>query len=192
MAIFPNSMSYAHQSFIGNVGGVANVWQPADAALTRPNNTTAYAAGEAIGSAAAVVFSFTKFFRASGSSGLLTGARLIASVSGVAAANMGTIRGHLFNALPTAALATATADQTQFNTLLADDGGKLGVIDFSTWDIGGSGSNLIESYGTLEQNQLPLMAAAASQSLYLVLVANGAFTPAAAMELLPYLSALLD
>src|SRR5580698_1825989 len=45
-------------SIIGNVGGTANVWQNADQTLTRPANTTAYAANGALGSATSIIFSF--------------------------------------------------------------------------------------------------------------------------------------
>jgi hypothetical protein len=184
------------QQFNGQLGGAANVWQAADAALTRPNNTTAYAANGALGSASSAVFRFGAFFRVAGSSGLLTGARLIASVTGIATSNMGSITVHLFNASPAAAIAAAAggllADQSTFNTMLADDSAKLGTISFSTWAIGGGTSNLIESYGSPALAPLPIMAARGAQELYAVPVATAAFTPAALQEIQLYLAAVLD
>ena len=175
---------------LGQVGGVANVWQPADASLRRPGNTTAYAANQAVGSGQSALFKFTGFFRVFGSSALLTGLRLVASLPGIATTNMGAIRAHLFNGAPN--IASGLVDQGTFNTLFADDALKLGTVDFSTWSIGGAGSDLIESYGTPSVSPLPIIAAQGVRDLYAVLVATGVFTPAAAQLILPYASATLD
>jgi len=190
MAQFPNQSSLFGQNFVGQVGGLSNVWQAADQSLTRPANTTAYAANNAIGSSSSTLFKFSGFFRARGGSALLTGLRVIASVSGIATSNMGVIRAHLFNASPTAA--NGLVDQGAFNTLFVDDVSKLGTADFSTWTIGGGGSNLIESYGAPALSPLPLVAAQGAMDLYAVLVATGAFAPAAAQVIHAYASATLD
>lgn len=178
------------QQFVGQLGGAANVWQPADSSLTRPNNATAYSANQVVGSSAVGIFTFTKFFRGKGSSGLLTGARLVASVASIATSNMGSITGHLFNVSPGGG--GALSDQATFETLFADDSAKLGTISFSVWNIGGTGSNLIESYGAPVLAPLPIIAAAQAQELYLVLAASAAFTPIASAVIQPYLSGVLD
>lgn len=191
------------QQFLGQVGGAANVYQPADASLTRPNNTTAYANHNAVGSGTAALFKFSNFFRVKGGSGLLRSARLIASVASIATSNMGAIRMHLFNAVPGAAQGPAAGagsvlvDQGTFETLFADLASKVGWVDFATWSIGGTGSDTIESFGllnsvALEQNPHPVIAAANAADLYAVLEATGAFTPAASQIIIPYLSATLD
>jgi hypothetical protein len=178
----------------GQVGGASNVWQAADAALVRPANTTAYSAGEAIGSSTTVLIKFTGFFfRARGGSALLTGLRLVAQGSGIAVTNMGAVSAHLYTAPPASALATATADQTQYNTMYADDTLKLGRVDFATWNIGGgSGSDTIESYGAAAVSPLPLIAGQAAQDLYMVLAATGAFTPLSAQLIGAYAAAVMD
>jgi hypothetical protein len=194
MALFPLSSAFATQQHIGQVGGISNVWQPADSALTRPANTTAYAANQAIGSSTTVLFKFSGLFRANGGSASLTGLRVVASLSGIAASNMGAVRAHLFNAAPS--IAAGLVDQGTFNTLLADDLFKLGTVDFSTWNVGGGGSNLIESYGAPALSPLPIIGAQTpapgARDLYMILVATGAFTPASGQTIQAYASATLD
>jgi hypothetical protein len=190
MAQFPNQSGLFGQHYVGQVGGLSNIWQAADQSLTRPANTSAYAANNAIGSSSSALFKFTSFFRVRGGSGLLTGLRVIASVAGIGTGNMGAIRAHLFNAIPTAA--NGLVDQGTFNTLFVDDASKLGTVDFSTWTIGGGGSNLIESYGSPALSPLPLIAAQGAMDLYAILVATAAFAPAAAQVIQAYASATLD
>jgi hypothetical protein len=191
---FPLAASFAHQQVIGNVGGVSSVWQPASASLTRPANTNAYANNGAIGSSTSVVFKFPGFFRANGGSALLSGLRAIASVASIATTNMGAITAHLFNASPSAAL--GLGDQGTWTTLLADDASKVGTVSFSTWTIGGTGSNLIESYGTPIIAPLPMIGAQTpapgAADLYAVLVATAVFTPASAQVIQLYASGVLD
>jgi hypothetical protein len=190
MAQFPNQSGLFGHQFVGQVGGLSNVWQAADQSLTRPANSTAYAANNAIGSSSAALFKFTGFFRVRGGSGLLTGLRVIASLSGIAISNMGAIRAHLFNAVPTAA--NGLVDQGAFNTLFVDDASKLGTVDFTAWTSGGGGSTLVESYGSPALSPLPLIAAPGAMDLYAILVATGAFTPAAAQVIQAYASATMD
>jgi hypothetical protein len=175
---------------IGNAGGMASGWVAADFSLTRPNNTTAYAANQALGNASVVLYKFTGFFRATGSSALLTGMRIKASVASIATSNMGAITAHLWNAAPATLPA---ADASAFNLLTADNGAqKLGTVAFSTWNIGGASSDMIDSYGTPILTPLPLIGAAAAADLYCILVATAAFTPIANAIITPYVSAVLD
>ena len=196
MGIWPNPGQYPTVGNIGpSVGGISNVLQAADANLTRPNNTTAYSSGEAIGSSTSTLFSFSNFFRANGSTALLTGLRLVASGAGISTTNMGTVTGHLFNAPPAAAVESvqgALIDQATFNVMFADDAAKLGTVSFASWTSGGGGSDTVESYAVPILSPLPICAALASQSLYLVLVAAAAFTPLASQIIKPYASAVLD
>lgn len=191
MSIFPFNLFETSTPHVDTAGGVANVWQASDATLTRPANTTAYASGGAIGSNLSAIFKFTGVFRQVSNTGLLTGLRLVASGASIATTNMGAITGHLFNASPSGA-GGFFYDQLQFPTLLADDALKLGTVSFSTWNVGGTGSNLIESYGSPAIQPLPMYAAAAAKDLYLVLVASAAFTPLSAQVIQPYVSIVLD
>lgn len=180
-------------SIQGNVGGIASGWQAADASLARPNNATAYAANQTIGSSTAVLLTFTNFFRQKGSTGILIGARLIASVASIASTNMGAIRAHFYNAPPLLNYGSgALVDQSTWQSMLADETGKLGWADFATWSIGGANSDTIESYGAFPVSDMAIGAAASSANLYAVLEATGAFTPAANQVIQLYASALLD
>jgi len=188
MAQFPQNQSLTPQ-IMGCAGGIANYWQDADASLTRPNNATAYAAHVGMGSGSSCLFTFSNLFRAFGSTGLLVAMRLSASVASIATTNMGSIRAHLFNAAPSGAPAS---DQATFNTLIANQASKVGFVDFSTWNIGGAGSDMIESYGTPILTPMPVQAASNSKSLLAILEATGAFTPIASAILLPSVSVVLD
>jgi hypothetical protein len=165
------------------------VWAAADAALTRPNNATAYAAHQGIGSGSSCIFKWSDCFRTNGGTGLLTGLRLEASVASIAAANMGAITARLFNTSPSS---PPSADQQTFNTLVANSPIELGAVDFATWSIGGAGSDVIRSYGVSRISPMQLKAAAAAKDLYMVLEATAAFTPAANAIINAYASALLD
>ncbi len=177
------------EAHIGNLGGEAKVWQAADAALTRPANTTAYAAHGGVGSSSSCIFKFTNFFRKNGNTGLLTGLRLMASGSGIGVSNMGSVRAHLYAASPSS---PPSADQQTFNTLAANEAIKLGFVDFLQWNIGGSGSDMISSYGTPSITPLPIAAASGARDLYLVLEATAAFTPLSAAVIQAFASATLD
>lgn len=173
---------------LGNVGGTANVWQAADQTLTRPANTTAYAAGGALGSATSVIFSFgdlvnfpssVGFFRKPNSSAILNGLRLSCSLAGgIATTAVGSVFAHLYQTAPSAA--SGLADQNQYPNLQADAPIKLGAVQFSTWVAGGTGSDVVESYGAPLLSQQAVIAAAATQSLFVVCVSVGAFTPVSA------------
>lgn len=146
--------------------------------LVRPANTTAYAANGAIGAAAAALITLPGFFSAAGSHALLTEARLV--VDGIAAVPSGmAARLHLYNADPSAALASA-ADQAVYKTLAALSSNKLGYIDFTSFAIGGAGSDMAESYGAPVVSPLHLVAGA-STTLYGLLVSTAAWTPVAGM-----------
>lgn len=188
MSQFPQPQSLTPQ-VIGNVGGIANPWVAADANLTRPNNATAYAAHQGMGSGASCLFKWSNIFRTKGATGLLSGMRLVGSVASIAVSNLGNIRAHLFNAIPTGLPA---ADAAALNFLFADITSKVGYIDFSSWQIGGASSDMIESYGTPAVSPLPIGAASTAQDLYAILEATAAFTPLNNTILAPAVSLLGD
>jgi hypothetical protein len=155
-----------------NVGGKATVWQPSDQILTRSNNTTAYAAGQAIGSTSACVFSFTNFCLYQSGSGLLIGARVGVNGSGIATTNMGSLLGYIYQASPTGAV--GVTDGVAYPTLYADDAIYLGTLSFTTWNIGGSGSDTIYSYGSPLISQQHIIGPTNNRNAYMVLVASAA------------------
>jgi len=186
---------------ITNFGGKATVWQTADQNLTRPANTTAYAAaGIGIGSSSSIVYSFTNFFWQPGSSGILTGLRMVCNAPGITTSNMGAVTAHLYLGSPSAAI--GVSDQQAFPTLIVDDALKLGYVTFSAtnWVQGGTGSNIIENYGQQiisTQHLIGLQASGAtpgSGTLYVVPVTtnNTSFTPVSAAANYMYASGVMD
>jgi len=195
---WPMANAIQQMGAIVNLGGKATVWQPASQTLTRPNNATAYAAGNAIGSSASggIVYTFPGFFWTPGCSGILIGLRYVASVASIATSNMGTVLAHLYLGLPSAV--GTLVDGNMYPTKIADDPLKLGIVQFSNWYQGGTGSDMIESYGQTmisQQHIIGLQRAggnAADDTLYVVPVANGAFTPIANAVNYMYASAVMD
>lgn len=172
------------------VGSRDSVLVPTDATLTRPNNATPYTANQGMGTAATCQFKWTNFFRKVGNTGLLTGSRLVASVASIATTNMGTVRLYLYN---TAASFDATlVDQGAWTSLYANVLISFGYIEFSAWNIGGSGSDMITAYGVPCLNNMGLKAAAAARDIYGYLITAGAFTPLNNSILLPQLSMAED
>ena len=178
------------------VAGFSAVMQPALAALQRPNDGTAYAPGQAIGSATAAVFQFSGLFLRPGSSGIVTELRLVSTAAGIVPANMGQVLAHLYVAPPAAAVATGLVDQAPFPTLFADDVYKLGIMVFSNYyqgsTSGGTPSDMIESEAAPLSSQRHVISAAPDASLYAVLMANAQWTPLANQITQLYVSAVLD
>lgn len=159
----------------------SSIWTPADAALTRPANTTATAVNGSIGSASSALFKFTGFFEANAAHELLTALRLTISLSGGITAPSGiAVRAHLFNADVSATVLSSSADAATYKEMVAAAPNKLGYVDFTSFATGGSGSDAIESYGTPVLAPLHLKAAAAAADLYAILVAQSVYTPVSA------------
>jgi hypothetical protein len=167
------------------LAGKAN-WSAADGAITRSANVTPYAAHNSMGSASNCLFTFTNLFPFVGAQALLTGLKLVMGAASVPASIV--VRAHLFNDDLSASVLAANADQSTFKTLLASEGAKLGYVDFSSFAIGGSGSDCIESYGTPSVSPLHLVAKATSRNLYAILEATASFTPPSASEMRLYAS----
>jgi hypothetical protein len=113
----------ATESHLGQVGGtLVNV---AAGELTRPADTTAYAAKDVISdsTSAPTVLTFTGVARASGGSGYITKARIMTDLK----TWTGRMRLHLFDTSP-----TAINDNSPFLLLYANKATRIGVIDFTT------------------------------------------------------------
>lgn len=148
--------------------------QGADARITRPNNATPYTANMMIGNATTSQLFYTNFFPGNGATGLLVNARLTLNLAAITLPAGLAVRAHIFNDVPPAALG---ADQVAFQSLQANDDVKLGTVDFSSFQLGGTGSDLIESYGSFPTGAvLPIVAAANKRSLVVYLMALGGFT----------------
>ena len=155
--------------------------------LTRPSDTTAYAANDAIANsttaASVTPLEFGVARRASGGSGLVIGARLLTNSATAFAA----MRLHLFNRAPfavagyqadNAALAltySALMDGEAASTNPNDN--YIGSIDFATFV---AHSSSARSIGTCDQTELEFLTKPGSNKIYGLLEAMAAFTPASA------------
>jgi len=136
------------------------------ASFTRPADTTAYAAQDAVSDSttAPTVLTFAGAGRANGGSGLILSARHLKSNTTLASYRL-----HLYRVAP-----TAINDNAQFPLLYANRANRVGFIDFSH-ATGGSGSDSTSALSTFVN--LPFVCDAASVSLFGILVATAAYTP---------------
>lgn len=133
--------------------------------VTRPNDTTAYAALDVVSTAAGEILEFANLGGAGDMIAIL-GARLSAAVSAVPAGCSG-YHLHLYNASP-----TAIADNAAYNLPAGDLAKYLGYITISTpIDLG---ANIFS-----EDDNLNFTAKLEGTSLYGILQTIGAYTPTA-------------
>ena len=148
--------------------------------VTRPNNTTAYTAGDVLGAADAgtpanagsAILEFTNIAPV-GSNALITGASLAINVSALPA-GMTTFRLHLYDTSPAAIL-----DNAAWDLVAGDRDYYLGYIDIEQMvDVG---STLYVQTDKLANSSLPkqVKLSSASTSLFGLLVTNAGFTPTA-------------
>lgn len=131
--------------------------------VTRPSNTTAYAANDAIGTATTHVIQIDNVVR----TGILTGYITKAVLETSQAACMAQMRVHLYRVAP-----TAIVDNAAMTSLLADESNYLGFFDMPAFAQEGAGSTAALSVQAL---QFPIVAA--STTVFAVLETKTAFTP---------------
>lgn len=138
--------------------------------FTRPNDSTPYTAGDAVGAASAIL-TFTGMAAAGSNPGrnlLITSASLRVDVAAVPS-GMSTFRLHIYNAAP-----TAIADNAAWDLVAGDRSAYQGYIEFTApTDMGSTLWSQLDSVN--HQVQL----AAGSTTLYGVLQTQGAYTPTA-------------
>lgn len=141
-----------------------------NAELARPANTTAYAAGQAWGTASSVIYTFTNGITTLGGRGLVISGR--ASKNGDNLTNAA-FRLWLFN---TATLtAQPAADQAAMNLSFSDRLKLIGMIDFPTWyDVGAM--NVAPGVLSMEGG-LPFKMAAGEAPLIGIVEARAAYVP---------------
>src|SRR5688572_28049103 len=117
------STAYGVEAHIGEVGGSTAV---SSATFTRPADTNAYAASDAVSNSttAPVALTFTNVARVNAGSGYITTARLLKNGTTTANANF---RLYLFNTSP-----TAINDNAAFTLLWANRATCIGYIDFTS------------------------------------------------------------
>lgn len=137
--------------------------------ITRPSNTTAYAAGDVVGSTGGSAILTLSSIGPSGGFVLIQSAALIFSDSSVPS-GMGAFRIHFYNASP-----TAIADNAPFDLVSGDRALYIGYIDLSApQDFGSTIYAQVDYPGRL------IKLAAASTSLFVEIETRGAYTPVSA------------
>lgn len=137
------------------------------ATFTRPADTAAYAAGDAMGSSTSTptILTFANSARISAGTGIITKARLVKNSTNTTNA---AFRLWLFSSSPTGA-----NDNAVFILSYSSAGSRLGYIDFPAFVTEGTGSDCAEC----EVIGLASQFYAAATSLFGVLVARAAYTP---------------
>ena len=153
-------------SHFGEIGGNGLT---VSALFTRPANTTAYAAKDAVNdsTSAPTILTFTDILRKKGGSGYITKARLTTDQSTCVAR----FRLWLFyTAAPTIAV-----DNAAFTLMWADRSIRLGYIDFAACSTEGSGSDCAQALNS----DVRLLVSQPNQdaNLYGLLETLDAFTP---------------
>lgn len=137
-------------------------------AITRPNDTTAYTAGDVVGESPATNMTFANVLPNAAGAFVILGARIRIDVAAIPSGMAG-FRLHLYNAAP-----TAIADNAVYNLPSADRAKYLGYITIlTTRDIGDTvwvQDDNLNATGKL---------AAGSTTLYGILETIGAYTPTA-------------
>lgn len=167
----------AGSNFLGSFGG--NLGAEIAATFTRPSDTTAYAAKDAVSNSTSspTILTFTSMARISGGSGYITKARLYTNQS----TNVSLFRLHLYNSS-----ITAINDNAAFTILDTNAATHVGAIDFPVLQTEGSGSDV--AYGVNSSIYIPFVTSG-SANLFGLLEVLTAFTPASAQTFKIYLSA---
>lgn len=154
--------------------------------LQRPNTSPTYTSGKAIGTGGNVVFQFpTDILGAPQQTNWLIESLLVVEKLDIAVTDMGVITGHLYNKTP---LTPPSGDNQVWRSLMANQSRYLGWIDYTTWRGGGSGSDIVRSYGQAMCSPMELKAAIDEANLYMILVAGSDFTGVAQAWFHPYIS----
>ena len=139
------------------------------ASFTRPSNATLYTVNDVVSTTAGAVMEFTNVVRAPGGTGIIHTITLTKSDDDATGAAFDL---YLFNAAP-----AAVADNAAFALSAAERLTVLALVPFVAANARASGTGNEWSVTDLH---LPFVCASASRSLYGMLVARGAYTPASA------------
>lgn len=143
-----------------------------DVEFTRPSNTTAYAAGDAVTNNATttVPMDFTGLARYSKGSGYIVGARLVSNEK----SETTSWRVHLYNV----STATIAADNAQWVDMYADVAKKIGWITLPAMSTPADSSTSDVSRTQDFTIRIPFRSSASDQSIYAVLECLDIWTPA--------------
>lgn len=147
--------------------------RPASAEFTRPADTTAYTALDAVGATAGSVLTFANVARQNSGYGKIVTLRLWKSNITVTNASFLI---HFYNTAP-----AAIADNSPWTMLYADRDKYIGSLATGTMVTGGTGSGAYASLpATTTPLVLPFKTASGSKSIFAVITAAAAYTPASA------------
>lgn len=136
--------------------------------FTRPSDTTAYTAGDAVGATGgSAILTFASMGKTTGGNVMIAGVDLEIDVASVPS-GMTTFKLHLYNASP-----TAIADNAAWDLVAGDRAKYLGYVAIATPE--DMGSTLWSQNAQVDKQVL-----LASGSLYAVLQTVGAYTPTSA------------
>lgn len=156
----------ASENHIGEVGG-QTVYVDA-LVLTRPADTTAYAASDVVCDSTTTphVLLFKNVARKQGGSGTITSVRVVTSQ----AANVAQYRIHFYHIAP-----LPIADNAQYTSLWIDRDRRIGFVDVGPVAQEGTGSTMAEGMNTTDL--LPFVCAPNSRDIIAVCETKTAFTP---------------
>lgn len=140
--------------------------------IIRPNNTTAYTAGDCIGEGGIMsTNTLEKVAATAGGGGYIIGAHLSTDQANIV---NGTFRLWLFNQENV----TSVSDNSPFEIHIADENAEKGLIGYIDFELEttGQGANL---RGIDINHNLNMAFNCSNESLYYVLTATGAYTPTA-------------
>lgn len=178
-------------SLPAHLGTVASNVAVVGTELTRPADTTAYTAKDAVSNSTSspALLTFADFARVNGGSGLIVRARLFTDQK----TNTAQFRLHLFHTAP-----TAINDNSPYTLLYANAANRIGSIDFpamATEDATNStaASAMRPSFeGAYPTPNLLFKCASDSRAIYGMLETISAFTPASGQKFYVQLGAILD
>jgi len=156
----------AGETHIGEVGGRM---EPVAATLTRPADTTAYAAKDAVSdsTSAPTVLTFANLARVNAGHGYIVKWRLMTNQSTCVAR----FRLHLYHTAP-----TAINDNTAHTLLWANRANRIGYIDFPACQTEGTGSDAANAQ--VKDERISFKCASGSRAVYGLLETLDVFTPA--------------
>lgn len=145
----------------------------ATASFTRPSDTNAYAASDVVcnSTSAPALLQFSNILPVAGGDGVILNARGFVQGTGFNTA----LRLHLYKVNTI----TPLNDNAAFTLLWANRANRVGFIDFTGWQTGGSGS---DAAGCLVAPNLAIELDSGQTSLWGMVETRGVFTPTSAQQ----------
>lgn len=140
--------------------------------LTRPADTTAYAANDVVSNStsATTLLTMTNCARVAGGSGYITGVRVVTNLKSITPR----MRVHMLNANNP----TIAADNVAAKTLYADLSKRVGSVDLAAMTTSADTTTSDQSGASDFSIRIPFVCAAGDRNLYIWLETLDAFTPA--------------